>query len=137
MVPGFARHLQLAAPGGPVLVPVESINALIRIDLPDGRAEPLILTGTVPHDATQAPNGAVFVANEHGGTVSVVHGDDIVKVFTDSVQPAGLAPVGDLVGLIDVRKNDLTIYDAASLTIVGSVPPERGRRTWLPTGTAA
>ena len=125
-VPGFVRHLQLAAPGGPVLVPVESINALIRVDLTTGDAEPLIITGTVPHDATQAANGTVFVANEHGGTVSVVRGDAVVKVFTDSVQPAGLAPVGSIVGLIDVRKNDLTIYDADKLTIVGSVPAGKG-----------
>ena len=33
-LPGFARHLQLAAPGGPVLVPVESANALVRVELP-------------------------------------------------------------------------------------------------------
>lgn len=125
-VPGFARHLQLAAPGGPVLVPVESINALIRIDLTNGDAEPLILTGTVPHDATQAANGTVFVANEHGGTVSVVRGTEVIKVFTDSVQPAGLAPVGNIIGLIDVRKNDLTIYDADKLTIVASVPAGKG-----------
>jgi DNA-binding beta-propeller fold protein YncE len=125
-VPGFARHLQLAAPGGPVLVPVESINALIRIELSTGAAEPLILTGTAPHDATQAADGTVFVANEMGGTVAVVRGDAVVKVFTDSVQPAGLAAVGNRVGLIDVRKNDLTIYDAAALTIVGSTPAGRG-----------
>ena len=31
-LPGFVRHLQLASPGGPVLVPVESANA------PDGHA---------------------------------------------------------------------------------------------------
>ena len=125
-IPGFVRHLQLAAPGGPVLVPVESINALIRIDLTTGNSEPLILTGTIPHDATQAANGTVFVANEHGGTVAVVRGTAVVKVFTDSVQPAGLAPVGDLVGLIDVRKNDLTVYDADKLTIIGSVPAGEG-----------
>jgi DNA-binding beta-propeller fold protein YncE len=125
-VPGFARHLQLAAPGGPVLMPVESINALIRIDLTTGAAEPLILTGTEPHDATQAADGTVFVANELGGTVAVVRGDEVVKVFTDSVQPAGLAAVGNLVGLIDVRKNDLTVYDAAALTIVGSTSAGKG-----------
>ena len=56
-VPGFARHLQLAASGGPILVPVESANALIRVELPSGQAEPLIFTGTVPHDAAQAANG--------------------------------------------------------------------------------
>lgn len=125
-LPGFVRHLQLAAPGGPVLVPVESADALVRVDLPSGRAERAIVTGTVPHDATQAANGEVFVANEHGGTVSVLRGDSIVKVFTDSVQPAGLAPVGTDVGLLDVRKNDLTVYDAEHLSIVGSTPAGAG-----------
>jgi DNA-binding beta-propeller fold protein YncE len=125
-LPGFARHLQLAGPGGPVLVPVESANALVRVELPDGRAEPPIITGTAPHDAAPAQNGAVFVANELGGTVAVVRGDTIVKVFTDSVQPAGMASVGDAVGMIDVRKNDLTIYDADALTIVGSTPAGAG-----------
>lgn len=125
-LPGFVRHLQLAAPGGPVLVPVESANALIRVDLPGGRAEPQVLTGTVPHDAAQAPNGTVFVANELGGTVTALRGAQILKVFTDSVQPAGLAPVGNAMGLLDVRKNDLTIYDSESLTIVGSTPAGKG-----------
>jgi DNA-binding beta-propeller fold protein YncE len=125
-LPGFVRHLQLAAPGGPVLVPVESANALVHVDLPGGRAEPEIITGTVPHDASEAPNGTVFVANEHGGTVTAVRGADIVKVFTDSVQPAGLAPVGNRMGLLDVRKNDLTVYDTDALTIVGSTPAGDG-----------
>lgn len=125
-LPGFVRHLQLAKPGGPVLVPVESANALVRVELPGGRAEPQIITGTVPHDASEAPNGTVFVANELGGTMTVLRGDDIVKVFTDSVQPAGMAPVGNLMGMLDVRKNDLTVYDAEALTIKGAVPAGQG-----------
>ena len=125
-LPGVVRHLQLAAPGGPVLVPVESANALVRVDLPAGRAEPQIVTGTVPHDAAQAQNGYVFVANEHGGTVTVLRGDEMIKVFTGSVQPAGMAPVGLSMGMLDVRKNDLTVYDAAALTIVGVTPAGEG-----------
>lgn len=125
-LPGFARHLQVAAPGGPVLVPVESADALVRVDLPGGAAQQQILTGTFPHDAAQAANGTVFVANEHGGTVAALRGDDIVKVFTDSVQPAGLAPTGSVMGLLDVRKNDLTIYDTDTLRIVGSTPAGDG-----------
>jgi hypothetical protein len=125
-IPGFARHLQLGAPGGPILVPVESLNALIRVELPSGQAEPLIFTGTFPHDAAQAANETVFVANELGGTVSVLRGDDVVKVFTDSVQPAGLAATGLSMGMLDVRKNDLTVYDAARLTIIGSTPAGEG-----------
>lgn len=125
-LPGVVRHLQLADPGGPVLVPVESANSLIRVELPSGRALPQILTGTAPHDASQAASGMVFVANEHGGTVTVLRGLQAVKVFADNVQPAGLASVGSSMGLIDVRKNDLTVYNTENLSIVGSVPAGDG-----------
>lgn len=125
-LPGSGRHLQLARPGGPVLVPVESADALVRVALPDGAAQSQIITGTFPHDASEAANGTVFVANELGGTVAAVRGDEIVKVFTDSVQPAGLAPVGNAMALLDVRKNDLTVYDADALTILGATPAGRG-----------
>jgi DNA-binding beta-propeller fold protein YncE len=125
-LPGSARHLQLAAPGGPVLVPVESANALVRVELPGGRAEPPISTGTGPHDATQAASGTVFVSNEFGGTVAALRGDAVVEQFAGSVQPGGVAAVGDSVGVIDVRRNDLTVYDAAALTVIGSVPAGAG-----------
>ena len=125
-LPGFGRHIQLAGPGGPVLVPVESANSLIRVELPAGHARPPISTGIGPHDATQAQNGTVFVANEFGGNVVAIRGDSIVKVFGDRVQPGGIAAAGDSVGLIDVRRNDLTVYDAAALTVVGSVPAGAG-----------
>lgn len=125
-LPGSVRHLQLAAPGGPVLVPVETADVLVRVDLPQGKAQPAIHTGAHPHDAAAAANGTVFVANEHGGTVAVLRGDQIVKVFADSVQPAGTAPVGTSMGVLDVRKNDLTVYDAERLTIVGSAPAGAG-----------
>ena len=125
-LPGVVRHLRLANPGGPVLVPVESANSLVRVELPSGLALPQVVTGTTPHDAAQAANGTVFVANEHGGTVSVLRGLDVVMVFADSAQPAGLAPVGQSMGLIDVRKNDLTVYDTQNLRIVGSAPAGDG-----------
>jgi DNA-binding beta-propeller fold protein YncE len=125
-LPGFVRHLQLANAGGPVLVPVESANALIRVELPSGRALPQVVTGVVPHDAAEAANGMVFVANEHGGTVAVLRGEEVVKIFADSVQPAGLAPVGQSMGLIDVRKNDLTVYNTQNLRILGSTPAGEG-----------
>jgi DNA-binding beta-propeller fold protein YncE len=125
-LPGSVRHLQLAAPGGPVLVPVETANTLVRVDLPSGRAQPGIAVGSSPHDATAASNGTVFVANERGGTVVVLRGDQIVKTFTDSVQPAGMAASGTVIGMLDVRKNDLTVYDADKLTVVGSTPAGAG-----------
>jgi DNA-binding beta-propeller fold protein YncE len=125
-LPGSARHLQLAAAGGPVLVPVETANALVRVDLPDGPAETPVITGSSPHDATAAANGTIFVANEHGGTLTVLRGAQILKVFTDSVQPAGMAAAGTSIAMIDVRRNTLTVYDADRLRIVGSTPAGAG-----------
>lgn len=128
-LPGSVRHLQLAGPGGPVLVPVESANALVLVGVPGGETESEIITGTVPHDASQTPEGVLFVANELAGTTTVLRGGndpEIVKIFTDSVQPAGMAPVGELMGMLDVRKNDLTVYDATGLRIVGSTPAGEG-----------
>jgi DNA-binding beta-propeller fold protein YncE len=125
-LPGSARHLELAAPGGPVLVPVETANALVRVQIPRGSASAPIVTGTSPHDATAASDGTVFVGNELGGTVSVLRGDRLVKVFTDRVQPAGMASVGTAVGVLDARANTLTVYDAERLVILGSNPAGAG-----------
>ena len=36
-LPGHARHLQLFAPGGPVLVPAEDASRLVEVSLPNGR----------------------------------------------------------------------------------------------------
>ena len=125
-LPGSARHVELAAPGGPVLVPVESANALVEVQLPNGAASPSTVTGTSPHDAAAASNGTVFVGNELGGTVAAVRGGKVVKVFTDSVQPAGLAAAGTAIGMLDARRNILTVYDAERLAIVGSAPAGAG-----------
>jgi DNA-binding beta-propeller fold protein YncE len=125
-LPGSARHLQRAAPGGPILVPVETANSLVTVQLPRGPAAPPIVTGTSPHDAAAASNGTVLVGNELGGTVTALRGNRIAKVFTDRVQPAGVAAVGTAVGVLDARANTLTVYDAARLAIVGSIPAGAG-----------
>ena len=125
-LPGVLRHLQVGRPGGPLLVPDESSNSLIRVTLPNGPAQSQVMTGTMPHDATEATNGDVYAANEAGGSVVVVRGDRIVHTFTDVTQPAGLAPVGDRVGLIDVRDNSLTVYDTTTFAGVLELPAGAG-----------
>lgn len=115
-LPGVLRHLQLARPGGPVLVPDESSNSLLQVGLPGGAVLSRVPTGISPHDANEAGNGTVIVANEGGGSVVAIRGDTVVHTFTDVTQPAGVAHVGDVVGLLDVRENTLTFYDAATLT---------------------
>jgi DNA-binding beta-propeller fold protein YncE len=114
-LPGSLRHLQLVRDGGPLLVPDESSNALIQIALPAGTVESQVPTGTLPHDANAAANGTIFVANEGGGSVVAVRDGAIAATFTDVTQPAGVAHAGDTVGLLDVRENTLTFYDAAKL----------------------
>jgi DNA-binding beta-propeller fold protein YncE len=69
--PGHARHLQLAAPGGPVLVPAENSNSLVEVALPGGETTE-IPVGDHPHDAAQVASGQILVGDERGGTPSVV-----------------------------------------------------------------
>lgn len=125
-LPGVLRHLQLVGPGGPVLVPDESSNSLLRVALPAGPISSRVLTGISPHDATEAPDGTVFVANEGGGTVVAVRGDRVIRTFTDVTQPAGVSPVGNRVGLVDVRENTITFYDAETLTGIAELPAGTG-----------
>ena len=125
-LPGHLRHLQLAAPGGPVLVPDENSDSLLIVTLPTGAVQARIPTGPSPHDATAAGNGTVFAANEEGRSVVAIRADKVVHTFTDVAQPAGLAAVGSLVGLVDVRQNALHLYDAAGLTALARLPAGAG-----------
>lgn len=125
-LPGHLRHLQLAKPGGPVLVPDENSDALLTVALPGGDITSRVHTGTSPHDATEAADGSIFAANEGGSTVAVIRNGAVVHTFTDATQPAGLAPVGTVVGLVDVRQDNLHLYDAASLTPITTLPAGAG-----------
>lgn len=125
-LPGHLRHLQLAGPGGPVLVPDESSNSLLTVSLPEGTVQARVPTGTSPHDATEAGNGTILVANEAGSSVVAVRNNAVVHTFTDVSQPAGLAAVGTTVGLVDVRQNALHLYDANGLTALTRLPAGAG-----------
>ncbi|OZM71352.1 hypothetical protein CFN78_21145 [Amycolatopsis antarctica] len=125
-LPGHLRHLQLAGPGGPVLVPAENSDSLVTVDLPSGQVGGQVPTGVFPHDATRSGNGLLFAANEFGGTVAAVRDGAVVQTFTGQTQPGGLAAVGDLVGVVDVRQNDLSVYDAQRLERIAQLPAGAG-----------
>ena len=137
-LPGFVRHLQLADPGGPILVPVESANALVRVELPSGRALSQILTGTVPHDASQAENATVFVANEHGGTVTVLRGigdrEGLHRQRSARRTGAGRSRHGPH-RRPQERPDDLRRADPVASS--GRYRRVTGPPTWWPTGMAA
>jgi DNA-binding beta-propeller fold protein YncE len=113
MLPGHARHLQLAAPGGPVLVPAEDSNTLVEVALPGGEVTETMV-GDYPHDAAQVASGQILVGDEKGGTLSVVTDGEVTQTFDSQKQPGGVATVGDVAGVVDVGSFTITTYDVAA-----------------------
>ncbi len=87
---GAARHLQLAAPGGPVLVPAEGSDTLYRVSLGAAGVQSSAKVGRQPHDAT-AIGGKVLVTDELANTVSVLLGTTVTATVAVPVQPGGIA----------------------------------------------
>ncbi len=112
-LPGHARHLQLAAPGGPVLVPAEDSDTLVLVSLPDGGTTE-VEVGEYPHDAAQVEGGGILVADERGGTLSVVEDGEVAQTLDSQTQPGGIAAVGPLAGVVDVADFTLSTYDVAA-----------------------
>jgi DNA-binding beta-propeller fold protein YncE len=112
-LPGHARHLQLAAPGGPVLVPAEDSNMLVEVALPGGEVTETMV-GDYPHDAARVASGQILVGDEMGGTLSVVTDGEVTQTFDSQTQPGGVATVGDVAGVVDVGAFSITTYDVAA-----------------------
>lgn len=133
-LPGAPRHLALAGPGGPVLVPAEDDDRLDQVALPgarvDGHRVPVgrivasAKVGRQPHDATPVAGGRVAVGAELGNLLQIVAGDRVVAERRIALQPGGLASFdgGRIVAVVAVRERVLQLYDAASLKPLASVP---------------
>ena len=67
-LPGAARHVTLAGPGGPFLVPAG--GGLVTVAVPGGETES-VATGPAPHDAVAA-GGRFLVVDRRAGTLSAV-----------------------------------------------------------------
>jgi len=121
-VPGAARHLQNAGPGGPVLVPAEPANALLQLGLPGGETLDTTRVGAQPHDATEA-GGKIFVADERADTVSVVQDGRRVARFPVARQPGGVAPVdgGRKLAVVSVRDRVVELFDTRTYERLGRV----------------
>lgn len=121
---GAARHLSLAGPDGPVLVPLESSNTLTGLSLADGRVTFTVTdVGRQPHDAAQTADGTIVVTNEHGGGVVFVR-DGAVRgsLPAGPVQPGGVAAVGDRAAVADVQGNGVWVYDGATRRLLTHGP---------------
>ena len=120
-LPESPRHLSLARPGGPVLVPAERANALVEVSLPGGRIRTTPV-GDFPHDAARA-SGRLFVADELGSTLSVVERGRVVRTLPTPRQPGGVAASADgrYIGVVAVRARKLEVFDARTLESSGAV----------------
>ena len=104
-LPAAPRHLALAAPGGPVLVPAEDADALLRVALPGGALD-RAPTGREPHDAAAA-GGRVFVGRRvraHGSRCSRATGSS--RRVRTALQPGGVTPLdrGRQVAVVAVKR---------------------------------
>jgi DNA-binding beta-propeller fold protein YncE len=124
-LPGSARHVALAAAGGPVLVPVEDRGVLVQVALPAGTVLTRTVVGRGPHDAA-ARAGRAFVSDEGGAAVSVVQDGRVVATLTGPQQPGGVATGDGRVGVVDVRAGQLYVYAPATLGLVDRVPAGSG-----------
>ncbi|MCU1690533.1 MAG: hypothetical protein JWN20_2461 [Jatrophihabitantaceae bacterium] len=125
-MPGHARHLQLAGPGGPLLVPVEDADVLIRVALPSG-ATKTTSVGTQPHDAAGVDGGRVVVGDEFSKQISILDAQGKVeRTVNDLVQPGGIVGAGPTVAVVDVGGFTLSTYDVATGNRTGRVPAGAG-----------
>lgn len=109
-VPGSARHLELTAAGGAVLVPGEETDLVSTVQLPAGTLGPSVRVLRQPHDIAVTRDGTLYVADEFGGAVSVIRGNRVIKTFRGLVQPGGAAGTGDTATVVDVRARLLHVY---------------------------
>lgn len=109
---GAARHLELAAPGGPVLVPSEGNDRLYRLALPSGTVTAEAPVGRQPHDVAPAAGGTVFVGDELADTVHLLAPDGSSQILAAPAQPGGLAsaPDGSVVVVVGVRGRRIAAY---------------------------
>lgn len=130
-LPGSVRHLQLAGPGGPVLVPCESARELVQVSLPDGAVVSSTAVGKQPHDATAAAGGLV-VGNEFGSSLSVVRNGLVTKTLSGVRQPGGVTGEGDSVAVVDVAAFTLSTFDLATGERTAIVAAGRGPTHGIP-----
>lgn len=119
-----ARHLSLAGPDGPVLVPMEGSNELLQVSLSQGAVVARTTgVGHQPHDAAQTADGTIVVTNELGGGVVFVRDGQVIGSAPGGpVQPGGVAGVGKYAAVADVRGNGLWVYDGAAQRLAAHGP---------------
>ncbi|HEV2753300.1 MAG TPA: hypothetical protein VGV36_05630 [Solirubrobacteraceae bacterium] len=117
-IPSAPRHLALAEPGGPVLVPSEDANALAEVSLPGGETR-VTEVGENPHDVAFL-DGRIYVGDEFSSTLSVLEEGRRVRQVPLDVQPGGIVSLDDQIAAISVRAYTIELFEQGSLTGQGA-----------------
>jgi DNA-binding beta-propeller fold protein YncE len=124
---GSSRHLGLAAPGGPVLVPAEPSDSLVQVGLPEGKVIDETPVGNFPHNVAVAPGGRIFVISEAASTASVVENGEVIETIKTPPSPGGGAVTeSGLVGIVGVKGLALKVYEADTLDSVDIIDAGEG-----------
>ncbi len=125
-LPGSARHLNIAAPSGPVLVPGEPSDSLAQVSLPDGEVVETPVDN-FPHDAAATPGGRIFVISEAASTATVIEGRRVIENIKTPLNPGGVTTTEDgLVGIVGVRGLALEVFEGDTLDSVGIIDAGKG-----------
>ncbi len=123
-IAGAPRHLAVAGPGGPVLVPEERQNQLVELALSSDTTKSFAV-GDFPHSVA-AVDGEVWVGNERDGTLSEISASGRVRRITGFTQPGGLAPVGADMAVVDVAKFTVSLLDRQTGKVIKRLPAGQG-----------
>jgi DNA-binding beta-propeller fold protein YncE len=120
--PGKARHLVLAKPGGPVLLPAEDKDMLFQLALPSGRVVKTTRVLKQPHNAAIVGVN-IWVADELSSAISVINPSGrVIATLHGPVQPGGIVTAAGTVGVTDVRGARMYFYNATTFAAEGSIP---------------
>jgi len=116
---GSARHLFLGGPDGPLLIPQESDDRFVALQLPGGQALATVPVGRQPHDSIAVGPNTVFVADELADTIHIVRNGVVTEVVPAPLQPGGMAsaPDGSVMVTVGVRGRRITAYRNDGSTI--------------------
>ena len=116
-LPSGARHVSLAAPGGPFLVPCEEADRLVEVDPRTGEATETE-AGDNPHDAA-AIGPRRYTADEFGATMTVVRSGRARATIPVDAQPGGIAAVGGKLYVNAVRSYTIEEYSGGDRPVGG------------------
>lgn len=109
---GSARHLFLAGPDGPLLIPDETDDRFVEMNLPDGHVIESVPVGRQPHDSIAVGPDTIFVADEIANTIHIIRNGRVIRVVAAPLQPGGMAAStdGSVMVTVGVRGRRITAY---------------------------